>query len=126
MLRLLEITALLLGGAAAAQEKPLAFKGATIITISGAVIENGVLVVQDGKITAVGASDVAVPAGAEVRDVAGKVIMPGLVDTHSHIDIDGGADQSAPIQAEVRIMDSINAPRLVASRLSTLCPAPAI
>jgi imidazolonepropionase-like amidohydrolase len=108
MLRFLPGAALLLGIAADAQEKPLAFKGATIITISGATIENGVVVVQDGKIIAVGTSAVAIPVGAEVRDCAGKVIMPGLVDTHSHIDIDGGADQSAPIQADVRIMDAIN------------------
>ena len=51
----------------------------------------GTLVVEGGKIRAVGAS-VTVPANAERRDVSGKVILPGLVDTHSHIGIGGGGD----------------------------------
>src|SRR2546422_1378751 len=91
-----------------AQDKPLAFKGATIITISGAPIENGVFVVQGGKITLIGPADTAIPADAELRDLTGKVILPGVVDTHSHIETDGGADQSGPIQPDVRILDSIN------------------
>ncbi|PYI80906.1 MAG: amidohydrolase [Verrucomicrobia bacterium] len=91
-----------------AQDKPLAFKGATVITISGAPIENGVFIVQGGKIMVVGPADTAIPAGAELRDLTGKVILPGVVDTHSHIETDGGADQSGPIQPDVRILDSIN------------------
>jgi len=58
---------------------------------------------------AVGASDaVSIPAGAQTIDVRGKIIMPGLVDTHSHFGGIGGADGSAPIQPDVRIFDSIN------------------
>jgi imidazolonepropionase-like amidohydrolase len=90
-------------------ERPRAFVGAQIITIGGAPIQDGVLVVSGGKITAVGSrSAVTVPAGAEVIDVKGKVIMPGLVDTHSHIGGGSGADGSGPIQPETRILDSIN------------------
>ena len=90
-------------------ERPRAFVGAQIIPISGAPIEDGVLVVSGGKITAVGSrSSVTVPAGAEVIDVKGKVIMPGLVDTHSHVGGGSGADGSGPIQPETRILDSIN------------------
>jgi imidazolonepropionase-like amidohydrolase len=92
-----------------AQERPVAFRGAHIIPISGAPIENGVLVVQNGRISAVGAAaSVRIPSNAEVRDVAGKVIMPGLVDTHSHIGGGDGGDSSAPTHADVRILDSIN------------------
>ncbi|HKO44000.1 MAG TPA: amidohydrolase family protein [Pyrinomonadaceae bacterium] len=90
-------------------ERPRAFVGAQIITISGAPIQDGVLVVSGGKITEVGSrSSVTVPAGAEVIDVKGKVIMPGLVDTHSHVGGGSGADGSGPIQPETRILDSIN------------------
>ena len=95
---------------ALAQDHPQAFVGAQIITISGAVIQNGALVVHKGKIIAVGARDrVSIPADAEVRDLTGKVIMPGLVDSHSHIGGGAGGDNSGPIQPEVRLLDSFNA-----------------
>src|SRR5439155_12489987 len=107
-LHLFVLTALFVCLIGNAQDKPLAFKGATVITISGAPIENGVFIVQGGKIMVVGPADTAIPAGAELRDLTGKVILPGGVDTHSHIETDGGADQSGPIQPDVRILDSIN------------------
>ena len=90
-------------------ERARAFVGAQIIPISGAPIQDGVLIVSGGKITAIGSrSSVNVPAGAEVIDVKGRVIMPGLVDTHSHVGGGSGADGSGPIQPETRILDSIN------------------
>ena len=92
----------------AAQETPQAFVGATIIPIAGEPIENGTLVVDKGKIVAVGAA-VVIPANAERHDASGRVIMPGLVDTHSHIGGVTGADSSGPIQPDVRALDSINA-----------------
>jgi imidazolonepropionase-like amidohydrolase len=49
-----------------------------------------------------------VPEGATVVDVAGRTLMPGLVDSHSHIGAVAGADDSGPIQPEVRALDSIN------------------
>ncbi len=94
--------------AAMGQEHAIAFKGATILPITGPVIEGGVIVVRAGKIQSVGGPGTAIPGDAEVHDARGKLIMPGLIDTHSHVDIDGGADRSGPIQAGVRILDSIN------------------
>jgi imidazolonepropionase-like amidohydrolase len=103
-------TLLCAAASALAQDRPQAYTGAQIIPISGPVIQNGVLVVHRGKIVAVGpASSTAIPAAAERHDVTGKVIMPGLVDTHSHIGGGSGADSSAALQPEVRVMDSINA-----------------
>jgi imidazolonepropionase-like amidohydrolase len=92
-----------------AQEKPIAFINARIIPIVGQPIEQGVLLVQNGKITAVGdARAVRLASNVEIIDLKGKVIMPGLVDTHSHIGEGSGADGSAPIQPDVRILDSLN------------------
>lgn len=92
-----------------AQEKPIAFINAKIIPIVGAPIEQGILIVQNGKITAVGdARTVRLTAEIQKIDLMGKVIMPGLVDTHSHIGEPAGADSSAPIQPDVRILDSVN------------------
>src|SRR5439155_422855 len=66
----------LLGSPVAAQDKPQAYVGAHLIPISGLEIDNGVLVVQGGKILSAGAAaDVQVPDGAEKHDLAGKVIM---------------------------------------------------
>jgi len=62
--------------------------GARVVTMAnddGGVIENGVVVVDGNRITAVGASDdVEIPAGAKQVDVAGKTIIPGLIDAHAH------------------------------------------
>jgi len=92
-----------------AQEKPQVFSGAQIIPIAGEPIAHGVLVVQGGRIVAVGAAGkVALPAGAEVHDVTGKVLMPGLVDSHSHIGGGTGGDGSGPIQPDARVLDSID------------------
>lgn len=86
-----------------------AFVGAHIIPIDGPEIENGVLVIEDGTIVAVGsADDVRIPRRAERVDATDMVIMPGLVDTHSHIGEPSGGDRSAPIQPETRVLDSIN------------------
>lgn len=94
----------------AAQARAHVFRGATIYPIASAPIENGTLVVQDGNIVAVGdAASVQVPADAVMHDVRGKVILPGLVDTHSHIGGGDGGDRSAAIQPAVRILDAIDA-----------------
>ena len=77
--------AMLLAGAGfvpalvAAQDAPLAIRGARVVTVSGPVIEKGTVVVQQGRIVAVG-PDVAVPPGATVVDGSGKTLYPGLVD----------------------------------------------
>ena len=94
---------------AAGQERPQAFTGATIITVAGQPINDGVLVVHRGKIVAVGPRGTTrIPSGAQTVDARGKFIMPGLVDTHSHVGGGAGADGSAPIQPDVRVMDAIN------------------
>jgi imidazolonepropionase-like amidohydrolase len=67
-------------------ERPVAFTHAAVIDGNGGVpIEDGVVVVRGDKIEAVGpANELVIPADAEVRDVAGKAIMPGLADMHVH------------------------------------------
>lgn len=111
---------------ALAQDKPIAFSGARLIPISGPEIERGVLVVQNGKIASVGSlAEVSVPPDAELVDVSGRVLMPGLVCTHSHVGGIGGADASAPINPDIRIFDSLNPldagyRRVVAGGLTTI------
>ena len=91
------------------QARTTAFINARIIPISGPAIEKGVLVIQNGKITAVGdPAAISYPADSQVIDMAGRVIMPGLIDSHSHIGSPAGGDASGPIQPDVRILDSVN------------------
>ena len=109
---MLRRSALIAGCAAGwvfAQQAPLAFTGGRIIPIAGPEIADGVLVVQNGKIVAVGAAgSVQIPNGAERHDVRGKIVMAGLVDSHSHIGSADGADSTAPFQPDVRVLDSID------------------
>jgi len=112
--------------AASAQAAPQAFTGALVIPVDGPEIPNGIVLVDDGKIVAVGsAAAVRLSADVELIDMSGKVIMPGLVDTHSHIGGFRAADSSAPIQPGVRILDALNVfdagyRRAVAGGLTTL------
>ena len=94
---------------AGAQERPQAFVGARILPIAGAPIDDGVLIVHRGKIVAIGpAATTTVPAEAERHDVAGRLLMPGLVDTHSHIGGPMAADASDPVQPECRVLDALD------------------
>lgn len=103
------LAALLLGVVATAQDTPHAFVGARIEPVDAPPIERGTLVVQGGRIVAVGAADaVAVPASAITVDLTGKTLIPGLVCSHSHIGSVAGADSSGPIQPEVRALDAID------------------
>jgi imidazolonepropionase-like amidohydrolase len=72
--------ALTLATVAGANAQTVAITNARIHTVSGPVIERGTIVFQNGRITAVG-SDVAVPAGAQTIDAAGKTVTPGLLDS---------------------------------------------
>ena len=91
-----------------AQSTPIAFTGARVIPIDGPEIANGVVVVNNGRIVSVGAAGSAIPANAQRIDVTGKVLMPGLVDSHSHVGQPEGADASSPFQPDVRVLDSVN------------------
>jgi len=91
-----------------AQEKPIAFKGALIYTAAGEPVAGGVLIVQNGKILSIGGATTNIPANASLVDVTGKVIMPGLVDSHSHLGGPEGGDASAALNPDARAMDAVN------------------
>jgi len=105
---LLTVAACLFSSALVAAQTT-AVTGGTFLAIDQPPIKDGVMIITDGRITAIGQSaDVSVPADATVLDTNGKVVMPGLVDTHSHIGGVGAADKSGPLQPGVRVYDSIN------------------
>ncbi len=100
---------LCLGQLARAQEQPHVFRNATVYPISSALIESGTVVVEAGTLRAVGRTGtVDVPDDAVAHDLDGKVLMPGLVDTHSHIGQVRGGDESAALHPDARSVDAIN------------------
>jgi imidazolonepropionase-like amidohydrolase len=83
-------------------------KDATILTVAPqGTIPKGSILIRDGKIVAVG-GDVPAPEGVTVIDAAGLVAMPGIIDTHSHMAIQGGVNEmSLSVVPEVRVRDVV-------------------
>ncbi len=82
-------------------------KDATILTVTKGTIPRGSILVEKGKIKAVG-KDVTAPAGVLVIDAKGMVAMPGIIDTHSHIAVQGGVNEgSLSVVPEVRVKDVV-------------------
>ncbi len=90
------------------EDDVLAIVGATILTMAGETIENGTVVVRDGRIAGVG-SGVRPPSGAHVIDAEGRYVTPGIIDAHSHIATAGGVNEgSLAVTAMVRIEDVVD------------------
>jgi imidazolonepropionase-like amidohydrolase len=93
------------------------FRGACILPVAGPPIDDGVLIVHDGTLAAIGPRGTPIPVGATIRDLpAGTVIIPGLVDSHSHIGIyprpgvpahSDGNEMSGPVQGGLRALDAV-------------------
>jgi len=94
----------------------IAVKGETVWTMAGEPISNGVVLVNNGKIEAIGPqSSVQIPAGYKV--ISAKVVTPGLIDAHTVIGLNGYLNQphdqmalesSGPLQPELRAIDAYN------------------
>ncbi len=87
-----------------------------VYTMAGEVLEQGTVLMEDGKIVAVG-KNIEIPAEAEVIDAIGKIVTPGIIDAHTHLGIgeEGigweGKDYnevSDPLTARMRAIDGIN------------------
>ncbi len=95
----------------------LAIKGGKVYTITKGVIDGGTVLVDGGKIVKVG-KRIKIPDDAEVIDVSGKVVMPGLVEAHCHIGISeekigwagsDGNEATDPATPHMRALDGIKA-----------------
>lgn len=94
----------------------IAITNGEVWTITHGVISSGTVLVENGKIAAIG-KDLAIPEDAQVFDVAGKVVMPGLIDAHTHVGIfnDGvggghsdGNEVTDPITPHLRALDAVH------------------
>ncbi|MCS6862642.1 MAG: amidohydrolase family protein [Abditibacteriales bacterium] len=90
--------------------KPLAIKAAKILTVTRGTIDNGVIVIRDKKIAAVGKQgEVAIPPDAEVIDASDRWVMPGQIDLHAHIGNNSGLhDYVHSLNPELRVWDYID------------------
>jgi imidazolonepropionase-like amidohydrolase len=104
----MRILALVLALAASPRQekpKPLVLRGAKVYTCAGAPLESGVLVLDGGKIAAVG-KDAPAPADAVVLDLSGKVVIPGLVDAASQLLVEPA--ERGPGSAEHDVLDTVD------------------
>jgi imidazolonepropionase-like amidohydrolase len=97
----------LVAGPAAAADKPLLLKNGNIITVSGATVAGGDILIRNGKIAGVGKGLNA--PDAETVDLGGRWVMPGIIDSHSHIALEGDVNETGDlITSEVDVRDIIN------------------
>lgn len=94
----------------------LVIKNGQLHTITNGIIERGTIIIENGKITAIGA-DLPIPSGAKVIDAAGKWVQPGVFEAHSHLGVSEqgmgfeGNDTNEmvdPVTPHVRAIDGLN------------------
>src|ERR1051326_3216108 len=90
-----------------AQADTFVIQNATVMTVAKGTLKGSVLV-KDGKIAEVG-EKVMVPQGAKVIDATGQYLIPGIIDCHSHIAVDGGVNEgSVSVSSMVDIRDVLD------------------
>ena len=83
-------------------------QNATILTVSHGTIEHGSILIKDGKIAEIGAS-LKAPKDAQVIDAEGQFVIPGIIDCHSHIAVDGSVNEgSIAVSSIANIADVID------------------
>jgi imidazolonepropionase-like amidohydrolase len=89
-------------------QNDVVIRGGTVLTITHGKIENGSIYVHNGKIAAIGRT-VDAPANATVIDATGKWVMPGIIDSHSHIALDDDVNEATnPITPHMMMKDAFN------------------
>jgi imidazolonepropionase-like amidohydrolase len=96
-----------LPGAGPAIAQDLLIRGGTVLTITNGDLPNTDVLIRNGKIAEIG-QDITAPEGFRVIDARGRFVMPGILDSHSHMGIDRGLNEgSRSVVPEVRIADAI-------------------
>src|SRR5579885_2540012 len=101
------MVALLATAAVFAADAPVLIQNATILTITHGTINKGSILLDNGKIAAIG-ERLAAPAGATIVDGSGKYVMPGIIDCHSHIMSEAINENSVPVSSMVAMSDVLN------------------
>jgi imidazolonepropionase-like amidohydrolase len=88
--------------------RTVAIRGGSLLTVTRGTIQNGTVVLRDGKIVAIGGAEVPVPPGAEVVDAAGRFVTPGIIDAHSHIAAESINEGGTTVSSMTGIEDVLN------------------
>jgi imidazolonepropionase-like amidohydrolase len=86
---------------------PTLIRNATVMTVTKGTLPATDVLLQGGKITAIG-KNLAAPAGAVTIDGTGKYLMPGIIDPHSHMMSDATNEGSLSVTSMVRMQDALN------------------
>jgi len=100
------IVVLLVSSVRAEETSVVAVKAGTIYPVSSAPIQDGIVLIRDGKIEAVG-KDLAIPEGAEVIDAKDKVVIPGLIDAFTTL-AEPTMDDEESVTPDIRAVDAFN------------------
>ena len=100
------IAALLVPDVRAEETSVVALKAGTIYPVSSALIQDGIILIRDGKIEAVG-KDIAIPEGAEVIDAGDKVVIPGLIDAFTTL-AELARDDEESVTPDIRAVDAFD------------------
>lgn len=90
------------------EAQDILLKNGTLLTITQGTIENGDILIINGKIKNIG-RNLSAPEGVKVIDVSGKYVMPGIIDSHTHIALTGTNESAVPISSQVDMRDVLNA-----------------
>ncbi len=102
------IISLIAASVASSGAETILIRNATVLTVTKGTVQNGSVLVENGKVAAVG-TNVSAPAGATVVDGTGKYLMPGIIDCHSHTAIEGNVNEgSVSDSSMVNIKDVLN------------------
>ena len=104
--RVFLIAALIIAGAGSMPAATL-IRDAVILTVTNGTIERGSILIEDGRIVALGAN-VQAPEDAEIIDATGRYVTPGIVDCHSHIAADSINEGSIPVSSMVSVQDVLD------------------
>jgi len=94
MRRIVFLTVLTITGVAGKAAETTLIRNATVLTVTKGTVANGNVLIEDGKIAAIG-PDVNAPAGATVVDGTGKFRTPGIIDGHSDTAIEGNVNEGS-------------------------------
>ncbi len=94
--------------AQAARPSVVAIRGGTVLTVTRGTIQNGTVILRDGKIAAVGGPGTDVPAGADVVDAKGRFVTPGIIDAHSHVAADSINEGGTTVSSMTGIEDVLD------------------
>ncbi len=91
-----------------AAARAVAIRGGTVLTVTRGTIPNGVVILRNGRVEAVGGANTPIPTGADIVDASGRFVSPGIIDAHSHIAAESINEGGTTVSSMTGIEDVLN------------------